>query len=230
MSGMFFDETIMPGTFQPKSTLNSDNQGIELQDALFQSFVATTNNMTGLTIYPNGFVGNPDLNLKIALYENKGNTPNRLVKEIRVSGWTKANDKLKNATVISYDFNVNNLRIGEKYWIKIEVDSPIKNNYYLLKYLDYQERDLKLLSRINNNLINTFGCLKFHINTLNEYRSFSSLPASEDRDFINPKAFVGLNKNVGELKKLKFLKGIVENNEDTQIEYQEDIGDVNEQP
>lgn len=207
MSGMFFDETIMPGAYQPSSTLNSQNQGIELQDALYQSFIATRNNITGITLYPNGFVGNPDINLKIALYENKGNTPNRLIKEIRVGGWTKANDRLRNASVISYDFNVNNLKIGEKYWIKIEVDSPIENNYYLLKYLDSQGQDMKLLTRINNNLINTFGCLKFHINTLDEYTSFNALPSSEDRDFINPKAFIGLNKNMGEIRKLTFLRG-----------------------
>lgn len=222
MSGMFFDETIMPGAYQSKATLSSENQGIELQDALFQSFIATTNNMTGITIYPNGFIGNPDINLKIALYENKGNTPNRLVKEIRVGGWTKANDRLRNASVISYDFNVNNLKIGDKYWIKIEVDSPIENNYYLLKYLDSQEGDMKLLARINNNLINTFGCLKFHINTLDEYKSFDSLPASEQRDFINPKAFIGLNKSVGELEKLIFLRSIEEVSDEVEVP-EEDI-------
>lgn len=225
MSGMFFDETIMSGTYQPKSTLNSENQGIELQDALFQSFTATADNMTGVTLYPNGFVGNPDINLKMALYTNKGNSPNRLVKEIRVSGWTKANDKLKNSTVISYDFNVNNLKIGEKYWLKIAVDSPVKNNYYLLKYLNQQERDLKLLMRVDNNLINTFGSLKFYINTLNTYRSFSSLPASETKSFINPKAFVGLNKSVGEFRRLKFLKVAIENTSN----FSEEIGDENEQ-
>ena len=206
MSGMFFDEVIMPGAYQSKSSLNTQNQGIELQNVLYQSFTATRDNMTSITLYPNGFVGNPDVNLKIGLYTNKGNTPNRLIKEVRVSGWSKVNEKLKNASVISYDFNVNNLTIDEKYWIKLEVDSPSENNYYLLKYSDSQEPNMKLLSVIDNNFVNTFGCLKFYVNTIDVYRSFNQIPISEDRDFINPKAFIGLNKGVGEIKNIKFLR------------------------
>ena len=212
LGGMFFDEVIMPGAYQSESTLNIENQGIELEDAIYQSFVATRDNMTGITIYPNGFIGNPDVNLKIALYENKGNTPHKLIKEIRVSGWSKVNDKLKNLSVISYDFNVNNLKIGEKYWIKIELDTTSENSYYLLKYIDNPKQNMKLLIRKDNNLINTFGCLKFHINTLDAYRSFNSIPISEDKDFINPKAFISINKGFGELTNIKFLKS-------DQIEY-----------
>lgn len=207
MSGMFINEVIMPGTYQPLSTLNSENQGIELKDAIYQCFTATTTNITSFTVFPNGFVGSPDMNLKIGLYENKGNTPNRLIKEIRASGWSKENTKLKNATIITYDFNVNNLIIGKKYWIKIEVENPSDNNYYLLKYSDTTQNDLELLTRLNNNLINTFGSLKFYVNTLNSFRSFNSLPTSEDNlDFSDPKIFIGLNKRIGELKNIKIQK------------------------
>lgn len=207
MCGMFFNELIMPGAYQPQSTLNSENQGIKLEDALYQSFTATTDNMTGFTIYPNGFIGNPDINLKIGLYDNKGNTPNKLIKEIRVNGWSKENPKLKNETMITYDFNVNNLNIGDKYWLKLEVDNVAENNYYLLKYNDTIVNNLKLLSRINNNFINTFGSLKFHINTLNSFRSFNSLPMSEDsEDFSDPKIFISLNKRIGEIRKIKVQK------------------------
>lgn len=215
MSGMFYNELIMPGTYQPLATLNSENQGIELKDAVFQCFTATDPIMTSFSIYPNGFVGNPDMNLKIALYDNKGNTPNRLLKEIRVSGWSKENEKLKNASIITYDFDFNNLVVGEKYWIKIEVENPSDNNYYLLKYYDTVQNDLKLLTRVNNNLINTFGSLKFYVNTLNLFRSFNSLPISEDNsDFSDPKIYIGLNKRVGDLKHLKIQKiGDIDENE-----------------
>ncbi|MBR6515636.1 MAG: hypothetical protein IKT40_02145, partial [Bacilli bacterium] len=207
MCGMFFNELIMPGTYQSQSTLNSENQGIELEDALYQSFTATTNNITSFTIYPNGFVGNPDVNLKIGLYDNKGNTPNKLIKEIRVNGWSKENPRLKNETMITYDFNVNNLNIGNKYWLKLEVDNVAENNYYLLKYNDTMVNNLKLLSRVNNNFINTFGSLKFHVNTLNSFRSFNSLPISEDsEDFSDPKIFISLNKRIGEIQKIKVQK------------------------
>ena len=207
MCGMFFNELIMPGTYQPQAILNSENQGIELEDAIYQSFIASADNMTSFTIYPNGFVGNPDVNLKIGLYDNKGNTPNKLIKEIRVNGWSKENAQLKNASMITYDFNVNNLKIDHKYWLKIEVDNPIKHSHYLLKYIDTSDNGLKLLTRINNNLINTFGSLKFHINTLNSFRSFQSLPLSEDNeDFSDPKIFISLNKRIGEIQKIKIQK------------------------
>lgn len=207
VGGMFFNELIMPGTYQSKSTTNSKNQGIELRDALYQSFVATADNMTSVTFYPNGFVGSPDINLKISLYDNKSNTPNKIIKEVRVNGWSKENVQLKNATMITYDFNVNNLKIGEKYWIKIEVDNVIDGSYYLLKYTDASINNLKLLTRINNNLINTFGALKFHVNTLNAFRSFKNLPISEDDpNFSDPKIFIGLNKRVGEAQNIQIQK------------------------
>lgn len=206
LSGMFFNEIIMSGAYQQQESSLDDN-GIKLEDALYQSFEATSDNMTSITLYPNGFVGNPDMNLKIGLYDNKVNSPNRLIKEIKVNGWSKTNSQLKNSSIISYDFNVNDLVIGKKYWIKIEVENPVEGSYYLLKYFDAPAEGLKLLRRYNNNLINTFGCLKFYVNTLNSFRSFNSLPASEDqKDFSDPKIFIGLNKNIGEVKKIKVQK------------------------
>lgn len=228
ISAMFFNELIMPGTYQEQSTLSIDNQGIELEDALYQSFIATKDNITSITLYPNGFIGNPDLNLKIALYENKGNTPNRLVKEIRASGWTKSNKQLKNNSIIKYNFNVNNLEIGETYWLKLEVENPKQGNYYLLKYTDSPQKDLKLLTRVNNNLINTFGALKFHINTLNSFKSFNSFPVSENSsDFNNPNIFIGLNKGIGEIKKIKVQKMYKDISEDGYIE-EDDTYEENE--
>ena len=207
VSGMFFNEIIMPGTYQELSTSNSKNQGIELKDTLYQSFIASRDNMTSITLFPNGFVGNPDVNLKIGLYENKNNTPNKLIKEIRVSGWSKANANLKNKSIINYDFNVNNLTIGNQYWIKIQVENPSENNYYLLKYIDSHQNGLKLLTKIDNNLINTFGALKFYVNTLNSFKSFNSLPASEDDvEFSDPKIFISLSKQIGEVKNIKIKK------------------------
>lgn len=205
-SGMFFNEIIMPEAYQPDSTVTIDDQGMKLEDALFQSFKATTDNITSVTIFPNGFVGNPDLNLKIGLYENKSNTPNKLIKEIRVSGWSKANDQLKNSSIITYDFNVDDLIIGNIYWLKISVDTPLENNYYLLKYKD-SPGQFKLLKRVNNNYINTFGSLKFYVNTLNSFRSFRSLPVSEDTpDFSDPKVLITLSKQKGEAEKIKVQK------------------------
>ena len=203
LSGMFFDDK--PSVFQYQSTSNANNMGIELSDTLYQSFVATADNITSVTLFPNGFVGNPDVNLKLGLYTNHGNSPNKPVKEINISGWSKANDMLKDQSKITYNFNVNNLTIGETYWLKISVENPQKNNYYLLKYLDSPQIDFKLLSKVDNNLINTFGVLAFQVNSIDLYRSFNNIPTSQDV-LNNPNIFIGLNRGQGFVTNLKVRK------------------------
>lgn len=203
LSGMFFDDK--PSVFQYNSTLNADDMGMELSDTLYQSFIATQDNITSITLYPNGFVGNPDVNLKLALYSNQGHTPGKLIKEINISGWSKVNDKLKDLSVITYNFNVNNLKIGETYWIKIAVENPQKNNYYLLKYYNSPQTDFKLLSKIDNNLINTFSVLMFQVNSIDLYRSFNNIPTSQDI-LNNPNIFLGLNRGQGTITNLKVRK------------------------
>lgn len=208
MSGMFFDD--IPSVFQYQSTSNTDDIGIELSDALYQSFVAKHDNITSITLYPNGFIGNPDVNLKLGLYTNEGYTPNKLIKEVNISGWSKANDKLKDQSSISYNFNVNNLKIGETYWIKIAVENPQQNSYYILKYYNSPQTDFKLLNRIDNNLVNTFSVLMFQVNSINLYRSFNNIPTTQDI-LNNPNIFIGLNRGQGSITNLKVRK--VYNNE-----------------
>lgn len=203
LSGMFFDDK--PSVFQYQSTSNADDTGMELSDTLYQSFIAKDDNITSITLYPNGFVGNPDVNLKLGLYMNRGNTPNKLIKEINIAGWSKTNEQLKDQSSITYNFNVNNLKIGETYWIKIEVDNPQKNNYYLLKYLNSPQSDFKLLSKIDNNLINTFSVLKFQVNSIDLYRSFNNIPTSQEI-LNNPNIYIGLNRGQGSITNLKIRK------------------------
>ena len=203
LSGMFFDDK--PSVFQYESTSNADDNGIKLEDTLYQSFVAQDDNITSITLYQNGFIGNPDINLKIGLYTNRGHTPGTLIKEINATGWSKVNNQLKDQPVITYNFNVNNLKIGETYWLKIAVDNPQENNYYLLKYLNSPQTDFKLLSKINNNLINTFSVLKFQVNSIDLYRSFNNIPSSQDV-LNNPNIFIGLNRGQGSIENLKIRK------------------------
>lgn len=203
LSGAFYNDS--PSVYQYDSTKNSEDQGIELSDTLYQSFVATQDNITSITLYPNGFVGNPDLNLKLGLYSNHGYTPGSLIKEVKVSGWSKENEYLKGREQITYNFNVNNLKIGETYWLKIEVENPIENSYYLLKYLNSPNSDFKLLSKINNNLINTYSVLKFQVNSIDLYKSFNNIPYSRDQ-LNNPNIFIGLNRGQGKISNLKIKK------------------------
>ena len=207
MCGMIFNELIMASAFQPNYTLTTDNQGIEIEDCIYQQFRASSDNITSITLFPNGFVGNPDPNMVIGIYENNGNTPGKLIKEIMVNGWSKENFDHKNKSMITYDFNVNNLIINEHYWIKIGVNTVRDNSYYLLKYYEEPKEDMRLLLKRSNNLINTFGSLTFYLNRLGQFSSFNSFPYSEDRDdFSDPKIFISLNKRCGELKDIRIRR------------------------
>jgi len=203
LSGMFFDD--LPSAYQYESTNSANSIGIELQDTLYQSFEAQADNITSVTLYPNGFVGNPDSNIRIGLYTNHGYTPDNLIKEITVNGWSKTNDILKDKEKITYNFNVNNLDIGETYWLKISVENPSENSYYILKYMDTPNVNFKLLTKVNNNLINTFSSLKFQINSINLYKSFKKIPISQDY-FNNPNIFIGLNRGQGTISNIKVKK------------------------
>lgn len=203
MSGIFYNDVAT--VLQLESTIDADNHGLELKDALFQSFIARDNNITSIELFPNGFVGNPDDTIKIGLYSNHGNTPGHLIKEVYAHGWTKSNSQLKNLYSIKYNFNIDNLEIDKQYWIKIEIDNPNENSYYLLRYTTEKQKDLKLLLKENNDYINTFGCLEFNIYSKNLSRSFYQLPTVQDY-FNNPYILIGLHKGVGKIKNLRVKK------------------------
>lgn len=207
LSGLFYNdvETIS----QPDENIGIDNNGIKLQDALYQLFETRHDNITSIELFPNGFKGNPDETLKIGLYENSYNTPGKLLKEIVVSGWVKNNTKLKNLDRIKYNFNINNLEINEKYWFKIEVLNPRENSYYLLKGIDKTKPEFKLLADEKNNYINTFSNLKFNIYSKNLSQSFNKIPILQE-SFDNPYILVGLHKGRGSIEDLQTMKYIRE--------------------
>ena len=200
MSGEFYND--IASISQIKSNIGPDNQGTALKEALFQSFETRDDNITGIEIYPNGFVGNPDEIIKIGIYENVNNSPGDLIKEVYAHGWTKTNEETKSLSAIKYNINVSNLKTNETYWFKIEVDNPQENSYYLLKDINQELDRHKLLLRENNNYINTFSTLEFIIYSKNLSKSFSYFPAVQEV-FNNPFIFVGLHKNKGNIKNIK---------------------------
>lgn len=208
MSGLFYND--VPTVLQLESTIDADNHGIELKEAIFQSFIARDDNITSIELFPNGFVGSPDDTIKIGLYSNHGNTPGHLIKEVYANGWTKSNNQLKNLASIKYNFNIDDIKIDEKYWIKIEVENPNDNSYYLLRYTTENQKNFKLLLRENNDYINTFGCLEFNIYSRNISKSFHQLPTVQEY-FNNPYILIGLHKGVGNIQKLRVKNKGVDN-------------------
>lgn len=200
ISGLFYND--QPTALQENDTTNTYDKGAELRDNLYQSFTANADNITSIELFPNGFKGNPSSVIKIALYENHGFTPGKLIKEIYTTGWTKSNEELKYLDSIKYNINVDNLKIGEKYWFKLEVINPNNNGYYLLKNNNKNNKEYKLLSNENDNYINLFSSLKFVIYSIANTNSFGNIPAIQKK-FVNPFVKIGLNRNTGEIQKLR---------------------------
>lgn len=199
----FYNDIVTMG--QPESDIGPGNSGIKLQKSLFQAFTTRDDNITNIEIFPNGVLGNPDENIKIGLYENHENTPGRLIKEVYANGWLKNNSELKDLPSIKYNINVEDLKINQIYWFKIEVIVPKDNSYYLLKSIDSPQNDFKLLINENNNYINTFSALQFNIYSKNLSRSFASLPCLQET-FDNPYIKIGLHKGQGYISNLRVNK------------------------
>lgn len=203
LSGKFYDDAEFIS--QTSSSTGPDNFGYELRDTLYQAFKLNHDNITSIEIFPNGFKGNPDNTLKLGIYENHGFSPGKLIKEVYINGWNKANNQLKKLNSIKYEINVNGLETNTLYWFKIEVENPSENNYYLLKYTIDRWQDFKLLTKENNNYINTSGSLKFNIYSKNLSTSFNQLPIVEDY-LVDPYIEIGLHRGQGTIKNLSVKK------------------------
>ena len=205
LSGCFY--TDVNYVSQIYSDVGPDNLGLELRDSVYQAFVLPDycDNITGIQIHPNGFKGSPSATLKLGLYENRGTTPGKLIKEVYASGWSKSNKSLKDLNNIKYEININELKPGEIYWFKLEVENPNENNYYLLKYTTIQRGECKLLLKENNNYINMSGSLEFSIYSKDLSYGFSELPTMQDY-LSNPYVKIGLHRGQGTIRNLVVKK------------------------
>lgn len=203
MSGQFYDDK--ESIVQKLSNHDVMDNGFELSNKIFQSFEAKDDNITSIEIYPNGFYGSPDPNLKLKLYENNGTTPGKLIKEINASGWVKSNEKLKYLDSIKYNIPINNLKVGEIYWFSLEVVTPSKNSGYYLEYTNETIADHKLIYEEDNDFRNAFACLKFSIYTANIINGFNHVPTTQNY-FKDPYISIGLNRGQGTISNLRVQK------------------------
>ena len=208
LSGLFYND--VSTMMQLDDNVGIENKGIKLQDTLYQQFETRADNITSIEVFPYGFKGNPDETLRIGLYTNSNNVPGKLLKEVNISGWVKNNEELKKLGRIKYNFNIEDLKINEKYWFKIQVLNPEENSYYLLKGVNKTKPGFKLLSDENNNYINTLSNLKFNIYSRNLSKSFNNLPVLQEY-LDNPYILIGLHKNKGSIENLqtdKYIKSV----------------------
>lgn len=205
ISGQFFDDR--QSIIQDLSKHDTEDNGFELNNKIYQSFEAKDDNITSIEIFPNGFYGSPDPNLKIKIYENSGTTPGKLIKEVRATGWVKSNEKLKYLESIKYNIPIDNLKVGEIYWFSFEVVNPTKNSGYYLEYTNETIADHKLVYEEDNDLRNAFACLKFNIYTTNISNGFNNIPTTQTY-FNDPYIKIGLNRGQGSIANLRVQKSL----------------------
>lgn len=203
LSGQFYDDKY--SIKQDLSHHDINDNGFELNNKIYQSFEAKNDNITSIEIFPNGFYGSPDPNLKIKIYENRGTTPGKLIKEVNASGWVKSNEKLKYLDSIKYNIPINNLKVGEIYWFSFEVVNPNQNSGYYLEYTNETITDHKLIYEQDNDLRNAFACLKFNIYTANVINGFNHIPTTQTY-FKDPYISIGLNRGQGTISNLRVQK------------------------
>lgn len=203
LSGQFYDDRY--SIIQDLSYHEIEDNGFELNNKIYQSFEAKDDNITSIEIFPNGFYGSPDPNLKIKIYENRGTTPGKLIKEVHASGWVKSNEKLKYLDSIKYNIPTNNLKVGEIYWFSFEVVNPNQNSGYYLEYTNETIADHKLIYEQDNDLRNAFACLKFNIYTANIINGFNHIPTTQNY-FKDPYISIGLNRGQGTISNLRVQK------------------------
>ena len=116
---------------------------IPLYKSISQSFIANASNIYKINIGYGGRRGYPNDYINIALYDDNGNAPDNLIVSQRIK--TPMIDGL-----LSFDFYVDTINVGEKYWIIITDDEANKYNYHNFQYNTHSEIGNLIVTEKNN--------------------------------------------------------------------------------
>ena len=201
LGGMFYDEK--PSTSQRLYSDSYDNRnykGFKIKDRVYQSFVANDTDITSINVMPNGFVGQPDQNLKISLYDDANGIPNNCLKTIYVDGWR---DKFEGSKTINYAFDINNLEINHRYWFCFEQKDKSFNGYYYLKSIPNDSEYFKILYEQNDNLTDANTSFWIEVLSSDHVESFNSFSACQmDSNIDKPYIILKINNTIGEISNL----------------------------
>lgn len=184
---------------------NKYYHGCVLDDSIYQSFIPTDDNITSISIKPNGFYGSPDNNLKLSIYTNANHTPDKKIAETYIRGWNK---EYRKDEIISYPIYVEDITPGVVYWFKIEVINKKENNYYWLKSYPETLANNKVLISNDGNLFNSDSCLWYSIQSKQNSKTFNNIPIIID-EINNPYILLKIKNSISEISKLSIREQIV---------------------
>lgn len=116
-----------------KLIINNDGEllnSIPLRNKILQSFIFNSGNIEDISkLYINyaGQAGYPSEYIDISLYDDKNDTPNKLIYK------TKIQMPVTNQT-LNIDFDIDNIKQRHKYWLVLEDNNADEYNYYKFKF------------------------------------------------------------------------------------------------
>ena len=179
-SGIFrcnvFDEKVSDmrqDSYTTKKPNGEYDAGFEVDNRIYQAFVAEEDNVTSIELKPNGKIGAPDKLLKVAILDNYDNLPNNILKEVIVD---VTKNKLIDGEAYKYNIYVDNLVVGNTYWFSIEPVDKTKQGARRFFYNNHQVGDFKLLRIHDGDVINQHASLYFRLYSKQNDYSFNQLP------------------------------------------------------
>ncbi len=148
---------------------------IPLINGIAQGFTPSTNNISQICLNYDGRVGYPSESITLEIYDDDYNALSNIIlsKEILLP-LTKG--------IISIDVDLDNLNIGEQYWIVLKDQTADENNYHHFKYNG--ELSVGNLVYLGNNKRDDNIVLCFAINTNLDLKLYYDLPTSWDFDVV----------------------------------------------
>ena len=164
-------------------SINEDVNGeylnyIELHKGLYQSFIPSYNEINSIEINTLGRIGYPDDKIKISIYSDNNNKPDKILTSTYIDGWGSQSNCL-----IRYDLLATELDIDKQYWIALELDNYDKYNYYTLKF--NKNKIGSLLESNDGTSYKNISNISLSFNLYQPiYRySFNNLPTTVDGDY-----------------------------------------------
>ena len=144
------NETYLSNLEYEKLIINNDGElinSIPLRNRILQSFIFNKSDIEDISkLYINygGQAGYPNEYIDVSLYNDKNNKPHKLIYK------TKIKMPIYNQ-VLNIDFDIDEVKQGQKYWLMLEDNSADEYNYYKFKFNN--NKNITIKDSIENDIV-----------------------------------------------------------------------------